>query len=123
MGYDPEIEKILDQIQVATENQTEMIKAAWWHSFDGGQRGVRSEAKITAWYASQRTSHSPVWDAVHMSAWDAAHTRSSVMPDWWPPKGAAWNVARDALLAIVVKDLITEDQYQLLHGLWSSVMD
>ena len=36
---------------------------------------------------------------------------------------AVWTAARDAALALVVRDLITPEQFDLLYGPWASVME
>jgi hypothetical protein len=48
------------------------------------------------------------------AAWNAARDAA---------RYAAWYAARDATLALVVKDLITPDQFNTLYGPWASVME
>ena len=56
------------------------------------------------------------WDAARDAAWDAAGNAA------W---NAAWNAARDAAwdaaFALVVRDLISPEQFDLLYGPWASV--
>lgn len=42
---------------------------------------------------------------------------------WGAAWGAARDAARDAALAVLVQDLITPEQFQLLYGPWASVID
>ena len=37
--------------------------------------------------------------------------------------GAAWRAAADAVVALVVRDLITPEQFDVLYGPWASVME
>jgi hypothetical protein len=46
-----------------------------------------------------------VRDAARNAAWDAA-----------------WAAARNAALALIVRDLITAEQFELLYGSWRSVI-
>ena len=42
---------------------------------------------------------------------------------WYAARGAAWGAAWDAALALIVKDLITSEQFEILYGPWRSVME
>ena len=42
---------------------------------------------------------------------------------WGAAWGAAWDAARNAALALVVRDLISQKQFQVLYGPWASVME
>ena len=76
--------------------------AAWYATWDAARSAARSAAMFEAWYAT--------WDAARSAAWSAA---------WY----AAVSAARDAALAIVVKDLIRPEHFDLLYGPWASVME
>ena len=62
------------------------------------------------------------WDAARVAAraaaWDAA--RAAALRAAWD---AAWEAAWDAAIALLVRDLITPEQFDLLYGPWASVME
>ena len=51
------------------------------------------------------------------AAWDAARRAA------WRAWDAAAQAAADAALALVVRDLISEEHFQVLYGPWASVME
>jgi hypothetical protein len=57
-----------------------------------------------AWNAARNAARNAAGDAAGDAAWDAA-----------------WDAARDAAAALVVRDLITPEQFDLLYGPWASV--
>ena len=63
-----------------------------------------------AWDAARDAALGAAWDA----AWDAA--RGAAL-------GAAWGAAWDAACALVVRDLISEEDFDLLYGPWKIVME
>ena len=66
-------------------------------------------ARAAAWAAARDAAWDAAWDAARAAARDAA----------WD---AARDAARDAALALLVHDLITAEQFDLLYGPWQSVM-
>jgi hypothetical protein len=71
-------------------------------------RAARAAAWAAAWDAA--------WDAAQDAAWDAARDAP-----WGAARNAAWDAARSAL-ALVVRDLISEADFELLYGPWRSVI-
>lgn len=57
-------------------------------------------------------------DAARDAAWYA--TRGAARGATW---GATWGAAWFAVLAVISRDLITEDQFNTLYAPWASVMD
>ena len=92
--------------------------AAWgaaWRAAAGAAWGAAAgaawvAAADAAWVATRDTA----WVATRAAAWDAA-------------RHAAWvatrHAARDAAAALVVRDLISQKQFQVLYGPWASVME
>ena len=58
------------------------------------------------------------WDAAWAAAWDAAWDAA-----WGAARAAARDAARDAARALIVRDLITPAQFDLLYNPWKSVME
>ena len=63
-----------------------------------------------AWGAAWDAAWDAAWGAAWGAAWDAA----------W---GAARTAAGDSALALLVRDLITPEQFDVLYGPWASVME
>ena len=72
------------------------------------------QALVTAWDAAWDAAEDAAEDAAWSAAWSAAR---------WRAWSAARDAARDAALAVLVQDLITPEQFQLLYGPWASVID
>ena len=72
----------------------------------------------SAWRAAWRAA----WDAARYAAWDAARDAA-----WGAARNAAWyaaaGMAGDAAAALVVRDLISDEQFQVLYGPWASAME
>lgn len=90
----PEVEAVIKKINKLTPEQIKALDAAW------------DEAYVCAsWDEARRAK-----DAARREAWYGARVEA---------RYAAW----DALMALVVKDLITPEQFDLLYGPWASVME
>ncbi len=62
------------------------------------------------------------WDAARYAARDAARYAARYAA-WDAAWDAARDAARDAALALVVRDLITDDQFNMLYGPWRDVIE
>ena len=96
----PLVEALIERARDLTPNEFERLNAAW----DSARRAAWVAVWNAAWDAARDAAGDAAWDA----AWDAA-------------RDAAWDAARDAARALVVRDLITEDQYRILVQPWASV--
>ena len=83
-------------------------------------------ARNAAWYAAVDAA----WGAAAGAAWNAARSaardaarRAARRAAWSAARRAAWHAARDAAAALVVRDLITPEQFDVLYGPWASVME
>ncbi|MHB1701334.1 MAG: hypothetical protein ACYCSN_14580 [Acidobacteriaceae bacterium] len=94
----PEIEALIAKIRSLTHEQAKALDDAW------------DDARNDAWYAVRYDASYAARDAAWYAARDAA---------WDAP----WYTARDAILALLVRDLITPEQFDLLYGPWKSVME
>ena len=79
------------------------LKAAW----DAAWGAAWSAARDAAWGAAWSATRSAAWDAARYDAWD-------------PARDAAWDAAWSADLAIVVRDKISPDQFNILVQPWTS---
>ena len=85
---------LIERCRTLTHDEIKRLAAAW----DAAWYAARAAARTAAWYATR--------DAARYAAWNAA-----------------WDAARAAALALLVKDLITPEQFEILYGPWRSVME
>ena len=78
-------------------------------------------ARMNDPYAARDAARDAAWNASH-AAWYAARYAARDTA-----RVAAWNAARDAAryaaAALVVRDLISEEDFQILYRPWASVME
>jgi hypothetical protein len=101
---------LIERARTITPDEAERLNAAW----NAARDAARSAARSAARYAVRSAARDAAWDAARYAAWNAARDAA---------RYAAWYAARDATLALVVKDLITPDQFNTLYGPWASVME
>ena len=70
-------------------------------------------AWVATGYAARDTARDAARDATGYAAWDAA---------WVATGYAAWGAARDAAVALVVRDLISREQYDMLTLPWRTAV-
>lgn len=117
----PQGELVVDLIEKAktvTQPQVMALRAAW------------NVTRNTAWNAALDAAWHAAWDSARIAAWDAAGYaargtiwtggRSADGYDIW---GIAGSIAGCAARALMVKDLINEEDFTLLYGPWASVME
>jgi hypothetical protein len=103
----PQVELFIERLKVMTAEEVKTLierlavqDAAWEAAWDATWNTTCAAARNTA------------WDAAWIAAWDAARDA-----DWIAPWGAAWIVT-----AIVVMDLITEEQFQILTEPFAEIL-
>ena len=79
--------------------------------------GEQVDALYAAWYAAQGAARDAAWGAARDAAQGAARY-AAWYAAWYAARYAAWYAA----WAIVVRDLIPEEQFNILAGPWISVM-
>ena len=121
----PEIEALIAKIETISLDQARALAAAWdaaWNdALDAAVRNaalaaVRNAVRDAAWAVALDAA----WDALD-AAWDALD--AALAAAWAVASAAAWNAAWDAVLALMVRDLISGDQFDVLYGPWASVME
>ena len=103
----PEIEALIAKIETISLDQARALDAAWdaW------------DALAAAWNAAWAAAWAAVRNAALAVALDAARDALDAA------RNDAWNAALDAVLALMVRDLISGDQFDVLYGPWASVME
>ena len=108
---------LIKRCRTMTYDEAEQLFAARSAARSAAWSAAGSAARYAAWYAAGSAAGSAAWDAAwsaaRYAAWDAAGSAA------WSAAGEA---ARDAAGALMVKDLITPEQFDLLYGPWASVM-
>jgi hypothetical protein len=107
---------------VLTSGEAEQLLGAQFAASDAAWDATRD----AAWNAARVAARDATWDSARDAAWDAARAAARDAA-----RAAAWNAARDAACdaarTLAVRDLIgqhgfTQDHYDLLTGLWRSVI-
>ena len=98
-----EVERFIESCRTVTDEQAERLDAAWDAAWDA----ARDAATLVA-----------AWDAARGAAWDAAWGAAALVAARGATLVAAWDAAR----ALVVRDLITDEQFDTITYPWVSVM-
>ena len=108
---------LIRSIPDITRTPTERVALAWnatWNS-------ARNAARDAAWYAAWDAARDAVRDATWNAAWDAARDAARDAT-WNAARDAAWDAARDAALELLVRDLITTEDYDALTRPWRTAI-
>jgi hypothetical protein len=107
----PQVELFIERLKVMTDEEVKTLverlavqDAAW----DAAWAAARNTAWDAAWNTARDAARNTAWDAARNAAWNTA----------WD---ATWNTAW-AAQAIVVMDLITEEQFQILTELFAEIL-
>lgn len=104
-----QVARVIEEARSLTDDQERAINDA------GG--AARDVARTAAW--------GEAWEAAWEAAWERTAARDAARTAAWE-RTAAWDAARvaawDAAGASVVRDLISDEHYQVLAGRWESVM-
>lgn len=92
-----------------TTDDFNALSAAWDAARESATLAARVAARVAAWDAARETAREAAWDA----AWDAA-CDAAINSAWV----AAWVASRDAACALIVKDLISDRNYDILTNNW-----
>jgi hypothetical protein len=115
---------LIEQCKTLTNKQAKHLAVR-----DAVRDAARDAACDAAWHAAWDAARRAAWDAAWNAAQNAARgaARNGVLSG---VRNAAWNAAyaargavRDAVLALMVRDLITAEQFDLLYGPWREVME
>jgi hypothetical protein len=98
----PAVERLLKQLKGITPAQIVDLET------------IGDVARYEAWSAAWDAGRNAAWSAAWSAAWDAIWDMNRSMA-----RDAAW----DAVLALVVRDKISEEHFKVLYGPWKKVMD
>jgi len=109
MRYGPQttaIENLINRVKYLTPEQVRALGDNDWKYNYGVRCAVRDELR--------NADREILWDKTWCVAWAAGE---DVL---W---GNSRNIARDAILALFARDLISEADFNILYGPWAAVMD
>ena len=117
------------QAVVAVIERTKTLTGDEARRLDAARDAVLAVARDAAWAAAWAAVRDAAWavacDAVLAAARDAALAAArdaALAAARDAVRDAARTVARDAVLAVLTRDLITDEQYRTLIGPWESVI-
>jgi hypothetical protein len=99
---------LIRQCASLTADQVSRAHSAW------GTAGAA--ARDAAWGTARGAAWDAAWDAARAAAWDAARA-AALDTDWGTARAAAL-----AAGAIIVKDLITPEHFDILTAAWNTVI-
>jgi len=96
--------------------------AAWGATRDATMDATRDATRDAAWDAAWAATRGATRGATRDATRDATRgaTRDATRDAAW---GATRGAARDAALALIVRDLISEEHFNTLYGPWVSVIE
>ena len=105
----PEVAALIETARGLTPDQLDALDTA----LDTARRAARVAALDASWKAARKAARDAALDAARGAAWDAALDAA-----WAAPLEAVL----DAVLAVLVRDLIAPEQYDILTEPWCTVM-
>jgi hypothetical protein len=134
-----EVEALMKQIETISLAQTNGLAKARNHGLALYRaRDTSSDAaRGDAWYAARSAAlddpdQNGAWGPVSQYAAQGTDLDNPARREDRGPildrsaytsRNAARDVVRDALLAVIARDLISTEQFDLLYGPWASIMD
>jgi hypothetical protein len=104
-----EVAALIDRAGRLTPVEAKALGAAWYAAWDAARDVAWVAARHAAWVAAREAAREAAGVAARDAASDAASDAA---------RFAAW----DAATALVVRDLITPEQFDVLYGPWESVI-
>ena len=101
-----EVAAFLDLLPTLTRAQWEAVRRA-------ARDAARSAARVATWFAARNAAWSAAGSATWVAAGDAARSAARVAT-WRPARRATLDATLDAAGALVVRDLITTEQFDAL---------
>lgn len=99
-----EVAALIERAGRLTDTEVQALEAARGAAWEA----AREAAREAAWSAARGAAREAAWSAASDAASDAA-------------RRAAWDAASDAVLALMVKDLISDEQFAALMKPWKII--
>ena len=118
-----QVAAVIERAGRLTAEEVRRLDAAWNAAWNAAQDAARDAARNAAWdaaYAARNATWNAAWNAARDAAWNAA---------WDAARDAARDAAQDAArnaawnaLALLTRDLISQEHYDMLIGPWRDVI-
>ena len=109
-----EVAALIERARKLTAEEAKRLAAAGDAAWDAARAAAWDAARAAAGDAAGAAARAAAWAAARAAAGDAA---------WDAAGAAAWAAAGDAAWALVVKDLITPEQFDALYAPWREVVE
>jgi hypothetical protein len=106
--------KLIERVSRMTEGEARQLHLARWSAWESARGSARAADRISDWTAAKTAVAVAAWTAAQNAAWD------NTQDDVWD---TAESMAKDAIAALLVQDLISEEHFNTLYGPWASVME
>lgn len=116
MKYGPntqEVKSLLCKVENLTREQSLALATTW---------GAKWSDHAT-WEKNLLRTKDAARNASRLEAWETGWTDAWSVWSYYCPAPEAWQAFNDAVMALLVKDLIAEDVFNDLYGPWASVME
>lgn len=121
-----EVDAILDKLEFVTEGQLNQLATEWSSAFSADtdeELNDRNEMRVAMFQAVKSQVEDDLLEVVEYFARQSVKNVIGRAPDYAPGFIASWNAIRDAVTANLVRDSLTERQYDKLMQPWANVMD
>ena len=110
----------IERCKTITADEAARLYATRSAAWSATRSATRDAARSATRSATRDAARSATWSAARYATRDAARSAARDAT-----RSAAWSAARDAAwyaaLALVVRDLISPEQFDILYGPWASV--
>jgi len=113
-----DITRFVEQLQEAYEAGDKGVWEEQAALVDRARRETRGHEWFSPWFDAWEATWAAMGESKRVPNWDAVEKAVHKVVWYTAPEGA-W----DALLALLVRDLITPEQFELLYAPWKQVME
>jgi hypothetical protein len=108
-----------DEIKILISSYSELSFPKAEKLYRIGLHKDRNFVHIIVWTACERSGRNVLWNDLWLEAWKSA--REFKISDGLAPwiSDAVWDAFRDALLALLIRDKISEEHFWVLYGPWA----
>jgi hypothetical protein len=121
-----EVDAILNKLEFVTEAQLNQLAAEWSRAFSvdtDEELDARNEMRTAMFQAVKSQVGDDLLEVVEYYARQPVKNVIGRAPDYAPGFIASWNAIRDAISANLIRDSLTEKQYDKLMQPWANAMD
>ena len=125
MRYAPnaaEIEALIERVKTLTPEQIEFWHEQWPTDMRKILNAAHDKVRDAGWDITREEMWYKAWPDALKALEDAAPTevRNVIKDKMW---GVMWSAIYHAILALVLKDIISQQIFDVLYGPWRSVME